>query len=131
MQARNADLLQAFQRCLDEGMQARDEEMLKFERATNRALTDLKNWVLRKRPSAESLGPLGPGRGDDGPAEQRHTMISPAGSALSGVRSPYGDSQHQHAEIEKIKNQLITRGGGRVSVGSAHSRYGSGAALPA
>ena len=47
-------------------MQARDEEMLKFEKATNRALMDLKNWVLRKRPSGEYLGALtGPSRIDD------------------------------------------------------------------
>ena len=78
MQTRNTELLQAFQRCLDEGMQARDEEMLKFERATNRALMDLKNWVLRKRPSAESLGLPGPTRGDDGSADQKSPLISPA-----------------------------------------------------
>ena len=29
-------------------MQARDEEMLKFEKATNKAIHDLKNWLLRK-----------------------------------------------------------------------------------
>ena len=33
--------------------------MLKFEKAINRALMDLKNWVLRKRPSAEIYGNVG------------------------------------------------------------------------
>ena len=46
-------------------MQARDEEMLKFEKAINRSLLDLKNWVLRKKPSAEIYGNLG-GRSEDG-----------------------------------------------------------------
>ena len=61
MQNQNAELLKAFQRCLDEGMQARDEEMLKFESATNRALMDLKNWVLRKKPSGDYTALVGPG----------------------------------------------------------------------
>ena len=71
MQRQNAELLQAFQRCLDEGMQARDQEMLRFEKATNQALMDLKNWVLRKRPNAEYLGMPGGLRGDDGQVDQR------------------------------------------------------------
>ena len=42
------------------------------------------------------------------------------------MRTPYQNSQHHHAEIEKIKNQLLSRGSGRISVASTHSRYASG-----
>ena len=41
-------MLDSYQRCLNEALQARDEEMLKFEKATNEVMLDLKNWVLRK-----------------------------------------------------------------------------------
>ena len=42
------NLFDSFQNCLNEALQARDEELLKFEKATNQAILDLKNWVLTK-----------------------------------------------------------------------------------
>ena len=49
-------LFNAFQNSLNQGLQARDEELLKFEKATNKAILDLKNWVLRKiRPMHQNF----------------------------------------------------------------------------
>ena len=48
LKQKKSKLFNAFQNSLNQGLQARDEELLKFEKATNKAILDLKNWVLRK-----------------------------------------------------------------------------------